>query len=181
MHFLSKRAKAPFVEVNCAAIPEELIESELFGHTKGSFTGASEAKKGKFEAGRWRHPFLDEIGDMTLKTQAKVLRAVEEQCFQPIGAPTGVRVDVRVLAATNKNLPNEIAAGRFPGRSLLPPQRDSLSRPASARAARRHSRPRPLLHAPLLCRPRRPSQGFQRRRAGFNDRLLLARQCSRTA
>lgn len=113
LHFLSKRATAPFVEVNCAAIPEELIESELFGHTKGSFTGASDAKKGKFELADGGTLFLDEIGDMTLKTQAKVLRAVEDQSFQPIGAPAGVRVDVRVLAATNKNLPGEIAAGRF--------------------------------------------------------------------
>jgi len=113
LHFLSKRANAPFIELNCAAIPDELIESELFGHTKGSFTGASEAKKGKFEAADGGTLFLDEIGDMSLKTQAKVLRAVEEQSFQPIGAPIGVRVDVRVLAATNKNLPSEIAAGRF--------------------------------------------------------------------
>ena len=113
IHFMSKRAGAPFVEVNCAAIPEELIESELFGHMKGSFAGASAAKKGKFEVADGGTLFLDEIGDMTLKTQAKVLRAVEEQSFQPIGAPTGVRVDVRVIAVTNKNLPNEIAAGRF--------------------------------------------------------------------
>jgi two-component system nitrogen regulation response regulator NtrX len=113
LHFLSKRSTAPFVEVNCAAIPEELIESELFGHTKGSFTGASETKKGKFELADGGTLFLDEIGDMTLKTQAKVLKAVEEQSFQPIGAPAAVRVDVRVLAATNKNLPSEIAAGRF--------------------------------------------------------------------
>ncbi len=113
LHFMSKRASSPFVEVNCAAIPEELIESELFGHTKGSFTGASEAKKGKFETADGGTLFLDEIGDMTLKTQAKVLRAVEDQSFQPIGAPAVVRVDVRVLAATNKNLPSEIAAGRF--------------------------------------------------------------------
>jgi two-component system nitrogen regulation response regulator NtrX len=113
LHFLSKRTTAAFVEVNCAAIPEELIESELFGHTKGSFTGASETKKGKFELADGGTLFLDEIGDMSMKTQAKVLRAVEEKSFQPIGAPTGVRVDVRVLAATNKNLPEEISAGRF--------------------------------------------------------------------
>jgi two-component system nitrogen regulation response regulator NtrX len=113
IHFLSKRTAAPFVEVNCAAIPEELIESDLFGHTKGSFTGATESKKGKFELADGGTLFLDEIGDMTMKTQAKVLRAVEDQSFQPIGAPAPVRVDVRVVAATNKNLPNEIAAGRF--------------------------------------------------------------------
>jgi two-component system nitrogen regulation response regulator NtrX len=113
IHYLSKRSSDPFVEVNCAALPEELIESELFGHTKGSFTGASDARKGKFELANGGTLFLDEIGDMTLKTQAKVLRAVEDQKFQPIGAPAAVQVDVRVIAATNKNLPQEIAAGRF--------------------------------------------------------------------
>jgi two-component system nitrogen regulation response regulator NtrX len=113
IHFMSSRLNSPFVEVNCAAIPEELIESELFGHTKGSFTGAIDAKKGKFELADSGTLFLDEIGDMSLKTQAKVLRAVEEHSFQPIGAPSAVRVDVRVITATNKNLQNEIAAGRF--------------------------------------------------------------------
>jgi two-component system nitrogen regulation response regulator NtrX len=113
IHFMSNRANAPFVEVNCAAIPEELIESELFGHTKGAFTGASEAKKGKFEFADGGTLFLDEIGDMSIKTQAKVLRVLEEQNFQPIGAPAAVRVDVRVITATNKNLQGEIAAGRF--------------------------------------------------------------------
>ena len=113
IHFMSNRANAPFVEVNCAAIPEELIESELFGHTKGAFTGASEAKKGKFEFADGGTLLLDEIGDMSIKTQAQVLRVLEEQNFQPIGAPAAVRVDVRVITATNKNLQGEIAAGRF--------------------------------------------------------------------
>jgi two-component system nitrogen regulation response regulator NtrX len=113
IHFMSNRSTAPFIEVNCAAIPEELIESELFGHTKGSFTGASETKKGKFELADGGTLFLDEIGDMSMKTQAKVLRALEERSFQPIGAPAGVRVDVRVITATNKNLQQEITAGRF--------------------------------------------------------------------
>src|SRR5262245_43279314 len=113
IHFMSNRSTTPFVEVNCAAIPEELIESELFGHMKGSFTGASESKKGKFELADGGTLFLDEIGDMSLKTQAKVLRAVEEESFQPIGAAAAVRVDVRVLAATNKNRAHEIAAGQF--------------------------------------------------------------------
>ena len=113
IHFMSNRVNSPFIEVNCAAIPEELIESELFGHTKGAFTGASENKKGKFELADGGTLFLDEIGDMSLKTQAKVLRALEEHRFQPIGAPAGIRVDVRVITATNKNLQNEIGAGRF--------------------------------------------------------------------
>ena len=113
IHFMSSRAAQPFVEVNCAAIPEELIESELFGHTKGSFTGANETKKGKFEQADGGTLFLDEIADMSAKTQAKVLRAIEEQSFQPIGAPAPMRVDLRMIAATNKNLQTEIAAGRF--------------------------------------------------------------------
>jgi two-component system, NtrC family, nitrogen regulation response regulator NtrX len=113
IHFLSSRASQQFVEVNCAAIPEELIESELFGHTKGSFTGANENKKGKFEQADGGTLFLDEIADMSAKTQAKVLRAIEEQRFQPIGAPSPLRVDLRMIAATNKNLQSEIAAGRF--------------------------------------------------------------------
>jgi two-component system nitrogen regulation response regulator NtrX len=110
---MSNRASQAFVEVNCAAIPEELIESELFGHTKGSFTGANETKKGKFEQADGGTLFLDEIADMSAKTQAKVLRAIEEQRFQPIGAPAPLRVDLRMIAATNKNLQTEIAAGRF--------------------------------------------------------------------
>jgi two-component system nitrogen regulation response regulator NtrX len=113
IHFMSSRASQAFVEVNCAAIPEELIESELFGHTKGSFTGANETKKGKFEQADGGTLFLDEIADMSAKTQAKVLRAIEEQSFQPIGAPAPRRVDLRMIAATNKNLQTEIAAGRF--------------------------------------------------------------------
>jgi two-component system, NtrC family, nitrogen regulation response regulator NtrX len=99
--------------VNCAAIPEELIESELFGHVKGSFTGAVGDRRGKFELADGGTIFLDEIGDMSVKTQAKVLRVLQEQVVEPVGGTSGVRVDVRVLAATNKELPAEIRAGRF--------------------------------------------------------------------
>src|SRR5439155_25605766 len=113
VHANSARRERAFVEVNCAAIPEELIESELFGHERGAFTGAHARRRGRFELADGGTIFLDEIGDMSFKTQAKVLRALEEQSFQPIGAPAGVRVDVRVITATNKNLQNEIAAGRF--------------------------------------------------------------------
>jgi two-component system nitrogen regulation response regulator NtrX len=113
IHAQSHRAAAPFVEVNCAAIPEELIESELFGHTKGAFTGALAARKGKFELADGGTLFLDEIGDMSLKTQAKVLRALQEQRIEPVGGTGGVEVDVRVIAATNKDLEAEIRAGRF--------------------------------------------------------------------
>jgi two-component system nitrogen regulation response regulator NtrX len=113
LHAQSKRAAQPFVEVNCAAIPEELIESELFGHIKGSFTGASEDKIGKFQKADGGTLFLDEVGDMSLKTQSKVLRALEEQRFEPVGSNKAVSVDVRVIAATNKNLEDEIARGSF--------------------------------------------------------------------
>jgi two-component system, NtrC family, nitrogen regulation response regulator NtrX len=113
IHALSRRRMASFVEVNCAAIPEELIESELFGHVKGAFTGAMSDRRGKFEAADGGTLFLDEIGDMSLKTQAKVLRALQEQVVEPVGGTASVRVDVRVIAATNKDLPTEIRAGRF--------------------------------------------------------------------
>ena len=99
--------------MNCAAIPEELIESELFGHMRGAFTGAVADRRGKFELADGGTLFLDEIGDMSLKTQAKVLRALQEQVVEPVGGTSGVKVDVRVLAATNKDLPTEIRAGRF--------------------------------------------------------------------
>jgi two-component system nitrogen regulation response regulator NtrX len=113
IHGLSRRRGGPFVEVNCAAIPEELIESELFGHIKGSFTGAVSDRRGKFELADGGTLFLDEIADMSLKTQAKVLRALQEQVVEPVGGASGVRVDVRVLAATNKDLTTEIRAQRF--------------------------------------------------------------------
>ena len=113
VHELSDRAEEAFVEMNCAAIPEELIESELFGHRKGSFTGAFESRQGKFEQADRGTLFLDEIADMSLATQAKVLRVLQEQCFQPIGSSKTRHVDVRVIAATNKDLQEEIAEGRF--------------------------------------------------------------------
>jgi two-component system, NtrC family, nitrogen regulation response regulator NtrX len=113
LHALSSRAAEAFVEVNCAAIPEELIESELFGHTKGSFTSAHEDKIGKFQKADGGTLFLDEVGDMSLRTQAKVLRSLEEQRFEPVGGPGSVQVDVRVVAATNKNLEEEIERGNF--------------------------------------------------------------------
>ena len=113
IHQMSRRRTGPFIEVNCAAIPEELIESELFGHVRGAFTGAVADRRGKFELAHGGTIFLDEIGDMTLKTQAKVLRVLQEQVMEPVGGSTRIRVDARVLAATNKDLPVEIRAGRF--------------------------------------------------------------------
>jgi len=113
LHERSPRSRSPFVEVNCAAIPEELIESELFGHVKGAFTGAVRDQKGKFKEAHLGTLFLDEVGDMSLKTQAKVLRALQEGRIEPVGGGGAVSVDVRIIAATNKDLTEEIKAGRF--------------------------------------------------------------------
>jgi two-component system nitrogen regulation response regulator NtrX len=113
IHALSRRRMAAFVEVNCAAIPEELIESELFGHVRGAFTGAVADRRGKFEVADGGTIFLDEIGDMSLKTQAKVLRVLQEQTMEAVGGTARIKVDARVLAATNKDLQAEIRAGRF--------------------------------------------------------------------
>jgi two-component system nitrogen regulation response regulator NtrX len=113
VHRNSDRAERPFIKVNCAAIPEELIESELFGHLKGSFTGATRDQVGKFVQADHGTIFLDEIGDMSLKTQSKVLRVLQDGEVEPVGAAKSVTVDVRVIAATNKSLPDEIEAGSF--------------------------------------------------------------------
>ncbi|MEQ1727108.1 MAG: sigma-54 dependent transcriptional regulator [Vicinamibacterales bacterium] len=113
VHSLSRRRNGPFVEVNCAAIPEELIESELFGHVRGAFTGAVADRRGKFEMADGGTIFLDEIADMSLKTQAKVLRVLQEQTMEQVGGTQRIKVDARVLAATNKDLQTEIRAGSF--------------------------------------------------------------------
>lgn len=110
---LSKRHSAPFVEVNCAAIPSELIESELFGHEKGAFTSAIKQRSGKFEQANGGTIFLDEIGDMSLSAQAKVLRCLQENVISPVGSDKDIKIDVRVIAATNKNLREEIEKGNF--------------------------------------------------------------------
>src|SRR6202011_3639110 len=113
LHAASLRAREPFVEGNCAAIPEELIESELFGHLKGSFTGASEDKVGKFQKADTGTLFLDEVGDMSLRTQAKVLRVLEEQRLERAASNQPSAVNVRVIAATNKKLEDQIPRGHF--------------------------------------------------------------------
>jgi len=113
IHIHSERSRQPLVEVNCAAIPEELIESELFGHEKGAFTGATQERMGKFEIANKGTVFLDEIGDMSLNAQAKVLRLLEEQRFERVGGSKPIQVDVRVIAATNKDLESEIKKGTF--------------------------------------------------------------------
>jgi transcriptional regulator with GAF, ATPase, and Fis domain len=113
LHDKSNRASGPFVEVNCAAIPSELIESELFGHEKGAFTSAIKQRKGKFEQANGGTLFLDEIGDMSLSAQAKVLRALQENEITRVGGDSPIKVDVRVVAATNKNLSEEIEKNNF--------------------------------------------------------------------
>src|SRR5262249_43749697 len=113
IHRNSLRSRERFVQVNCAAIPEELIESELFGHEKGSFTGATEKQIGKFEQADRGTIFLDEVGDMSAKTQAKVLRVLQEGEVERLGSARTIKVDVRVIAATNKDLEAEIDRGRF--------------------------------------------------------------------
>ncbi|HOX14907.1 MAG TPA: sigma-54 dependent transcriptional regulator [Smithellaceae bacterium] len=113
IHHLSRRSHKPIVEVNCAAIPEELIESELFGHEKGAFTGATEKKRGKFDLAHEGTIFLDEVADMSLKAQAKILRILQEKKFERVGGNKVIDMDVRVLAATNKDLEKEMESGRF--------------------------------------------------------------------
>ncbi len=113
IHSFSPRESEPFIEVNCAVIPEDLIESELFGHRKGSFGGALEDKTGKFQKADGGTLFLDEVGDMSLRTQAKVLRVLEDQRFEPVGSETSIQVDTRIVASTNKNLEDEIEHGNF--------------------------------------------------------------------
>lgn len=113
IHALSQRANGPFVEVNCAALPDDLIESELFGHRRTNADGAADHKIGKLQKAHGGTFFLDEVGDMSLRTQSKVLRALDEHRFEPVGAPQSIQVDVRVVAATNKNLENEIERGNF--------------------------------------------------------------------
>ncbi|MBT6169832.1 MAG: sigma-54-dependent Fis family transcriptional regulator, partial [Flavobacteriaceae bacterium] len=113
IHLNSSRCQGPFIEVNCAAIPSELIESELFGHIKGAFTSAIKDKTGKFEAANGGTIFLDEIGDMSLSAQSKVLRALQEHKIQRVGSEKDLIVDVRVIAATNKNLKDEISKNNF--------------------------------------------------------------------
>ena len=113
LHQKSERSKGPMIEVNCAAIPSELIESELFGHVKGAFTSANKDRAGKFEAANGGTIFLDEIGDMSLSAQAKVLRALQESRIQRVGSDKDIKVDVRVVAATNKDLSKEIQEGKF--------------------------------------------------------------------
>ncbi len=145
IHHRSAQREMPLIKVNCAAIPDTLLESELFGHVRGAFTGATMTKRGKFALADGGSIFLDEIGTMSTAVQAKLLRVLQEREFEPLGAERTQRVDVRVIAATNRDLKQMVSDGRVPGGPVLPAQRDPDRDPAAARAARRH----PDAHRPL--------------------------------
>ncbi len=138
LHFNSQRKDKPFIPVNCAAIPENLLESELFGYVKGAFTGAIRDKIGKFEAANNGSIFLDEIGTMPMHLQTKLLRVLQEQEVERIGSTKTIQLDVRVISATNLNLEEEVRNGKFSGRSLLPSQRHPYPPAAAARKNRRY-------------------------------------------
>ena len=180
IHRESLRRDGPFVQVNCAAIPDELIESELFGHEKGSFTGATDRQIGKFEQADKGTIFLDEVGDMSLKTQAKVLRVLQEQELERLGSNRVIKVDVRVIAATNKNLEEEIDKGQFREDLFYRLNVVPIHVPALARAARRH----PLAGSALRrsVRPRQQLQAQDVHRCGDGTAAsdALARQHPRT-
>jgi DNA-binding NtrC family response regulator len=175
LHDLSPRRERPFVAVNCAAIARELVESELFGHERGAFTGADARRVGRFEAANGGTLFLDEIGDMAPATQAKVLRVLQEKCFERLGGTTPIRVDVRVVAATHRNLEAEVAAGRFREdlyyrlrvvEISLPPLRErredlpALAQRMLGQLAERHGRaPKSLTPAALAALARHPWPG----------------------
>ena len=141
IHHNSQRAARNFIKVNCAALQENLLESELFGHEKGAFTGADKQRIGRFEQADGGTLFLDEIGDMSANTQAKILRVLQEHEFERLGGTRTIKVDVRLIAATNRDLPAMVEAGHVPRRPLLPPQRRHDRDAAAARAqGRRRAR-----------------------------------------
>ncbi len=139
IHEQGPRADAPFVPVNCGAIPSELMESEFFGHKKGSFTGAVADKEGLFQAASGGTLFLDEVADLPLPMQVKLLRAIQEKAVRPVGSQQESTIDVRILSATHKNLGRRSGCGTLPAGSLLPAQRHRIAGAEPARAHRRHS------------------------------------------
>ena len=181
IHRNSLRSRERFVQVNCAAIPEELIESELFGHEKGSFTGATEKQVGKFEQADEGTIFLDEVGDMSAKTQAKVLRVLQEGEVERLGSARTIKVDVRVIAATNKNLEEEIEKGTLSRGSVLPPGGDSDSRAAAARAPGGHPAAGAALHGLLQPREQHPAEAHHAGGAGGAAAISLEGQHPRAA
>ena len=153
IHGSGPRAEGPFVPVNCGAIPSELMESEFFGHKRGSFTGAVADKIGLFPSAEGGTLFLDEVADLPLHMQVKLLRVIQEKTVRPIGEQREAPIDVRILSATHKNLAELVDAGEIPRRPLLPHQRDRTARAAAARARRRHSGPGRRHRAPAVAPP----------------------------
>ncbi len=181
IHRNSLRNKERFVQVNCAAIPEELIESELFGHERGAFTGATEKQVGKFEMADRGTIFLDEVADMSAKTQAKVLRVLQEGEVERLGSARTTKVDVRVIAATNKDLEAEIAAGRFREDLYFRVSVIPICGPAAARAPQRHPAARAAFRRAVQPREQPAPRALFARRPRCAERGPLARQHSRTA
>ena len=166
IHRNSLRSRERFVQVNCAAIPEELIESELFGHEKGSFTGATEKQIGKFEQADRGTIFLDEVGDMSLKTQAKVLRVLQEGEVERVGSARTIRVDVRVIAATNKDLEKEIEKGNFREDLFFRLSVIPIAVPPLRERRGGHPGPRAALHRPARAREQLPAPALDAARDG---------------
>ena len=179
LHDYGKRRHGTFVAVNMAAIPKELVESELFGHERGAFTGATNRGIGRFEQAEGGTLFLDEIGDMPLEAQTRLLRVLQQGEYTTVGGRTPIKTDVRIIAATNRDLRQLIAAGPVPRRSLLPPQCRAAAPAALARARRGHSRSGAPF--PAQGRRRRPAgQDARQRGAGHAAPPSLAGQCART-
>ena len=164
IHYNSLRAKKPFVKVSCAALPDTLIESELFGYEKGAFTGAQARKKGRFEMADGGTLFLDEIGDINLSTQVKLLRVLQEREFERLGGTETVKVNVRLIAATNKDMEKAIADGDVPRGPLLPAQRVHDLRAAAARPQGRPAAAGRPLPREVLARARQGASSASRRR-----------------
>ncbi len=179
IHTASKRAKGPLEKMNCAAVPSELIESEIFGHEAGAFTGASKQRLGKFERASGGTFFLDEVGDMPLAMQAKLLRVLQEREIERVGGNEVIKVDVRVVAATNRDIEAAVKIGPVPRRSLRPAQRAAAQPAAAARASRRHPAPGAALPQAGGQEQRARRDDAHRRGAGAARRVQLAGQRAR--
>ena len=180
IHHYSQRSAKSFVAINCAAIPEQLLESELFGHEKGSFTGATGQRVGRFEQSHGGTLFLDEIGDMPLSLQSKILRVLQDGEFSRVGGNDTLKSDVRIVAATNKNLEQEVAERTFPRRSFLPAQRRAHPASAVAPAHRGHPAAGGILSAKSRHAETSAALAPQRGGRARSRRLFVAGQCPRT-
>ena len=179
LHNASLRAAKPFIAINCAAIPENLLESELFGYEKGAFTGAAKTTEGKIELAEGGTLFLDEVGDIPLPLQVKLLRFLQERVIERIGGRRPIPVDVRIVCATHQNLEDMIATPALPRGPLLSSRGDRRSHPEPRRAARRRDPAGASLPRQVRARARPLVQGLYPGRGGGDDRLALARQCPR--